>query len=262
MRLKNGRAHKEETEDMEYILAIDDTDNLNSPGTGEHLDNITKLLMQNKLGVCSRVTRHQLFFSPLVNYTSHNSAMAAIVETEKLPSDVFALACDYLTEHAAPGSDPGVCLLGKAALSDEQTAALHAYGRKAKTAYVEKQEAYALAQRCGILLRELGGDGTGVIGALAGAALRLEGNDGRYKGQLDIGVNQDNMRCGDILSHPHIDAVMTEDGQEIPGNTEVFIVERIKTVHLGHRAVMLVKKQRTPDGDVYVNLCKSELKRY
>jgi acid stress-induced BolA-like protein IbaG/YrbA len=247
---------------MEYILAIDDTDNLDSPGTGEHLENIIILLQQEDIAACSRVTRHQLFFSPLVNYTSHNSAMAATVTTDKPPEEVFDAACGYLGKHAAKGSDPGVCLLTPAALSDAQVQALHAYGRKAKTAFVEKQEAYDLALQCGIMLRELGGDGTGVIGALAGAALRMHGNDGRYKGQLDIGVNQDNMRCGDILSHPDVDCVMTEDGQMLGADAEVFIVERIKTVFLNHKAVLLVKKRQTPDGIIYINLCKSELKQY
>jgi len=247
---------------MEYILAIDDTDNLDSPGTGEHLENITILLKEQGIAVCSRVTRHQLFFSPLVNYTSHNSAMAATVTTDKSPEEVFDAACGYLGAHAAVGSDPGVCLMTPASLTDVQMQALDAYGRKAKTAYVEKQEAYDLAAQFGIMLRELGGDGTGVIGALAGAALRLHGNDGRYKGQLDIGINQDNMRCDDILSHPDVDCVMTEDGQVLDANTEVFIVERIKTVFLDHKAVLLVKKQQTPEGMIYINLCKSELKQY
>lgn len=97
---------------------------------------------------------------------------------------------------------------------------------------------------------------------LAGAALRLDGNDGRYKGKLNLGINQDNMRCQDILSHPWIDRVMTEDGQDIEMDAEVFILETIKTIHKGHQSVLLVKKQPTPEGETYVALGRKELKRY
>lgn len=247
---------------MRYILAIDDTDNLDSPGTGEHLENITAQIEALKLGDCSRITRHQLFFSPLVKYTSHNSSMAACIQTETSEPRIFDLACEYLAQNAAEGSDPGVCLLNPERLSDGDKQQLRAYGLKSKSAYVEKKEAYDLAGQAGILLKEIGGEGIGVIGALAGAALRLDGNDGRYKGKFDFGINQDNMRCRDILSHPYIDCIMTEDGQMLSGDTEIFIVDQIKTVYKDHQSVLLVKQKQTPNGEEYVNLSRHELKKY
>jgi len=247
---------------MEYILAIDDTDNLDSPGTGEHLENITALLEDRHDCVCSRVTRHQLFFSPLVKYTSHNSAMSAIISTDRTPDEVFGAACAYLEKNAAEGSDPGACLLIKDAVSEIAAETLAAYGQRAKSEYIEKSEAYALAAKHDILLKELGGEGIGVIGALAGAALRLGGNDGRYKGNFEVGVNFDNMLCADILSHPYIDHIMLEDGTAVPKDEEVYITEQIKTVHLAGQSVLLVKRQQTVDGEALVNLAKSELKKY
>jgi len=247
---------------MEYILSIDDTDNLNTPGTGEHLEEIAKQLKLRFDCDCTRVTRHQLFFSPLVKYTSHNSSMSVVLHTEKPVLEVFDFACGYLEKNAAEGSDPGICMLCKDTLLKRQQEELNAYGKKAKTQYIEKEEAFALAGRMGILLRELGGEGIGVIGALAGAALRLSGNDGRYKGKIDLGQNQDNMLCRDILSHPLIDKIMTEDKMELDGGCEVFITDKIKTVHIDNRAVLLVKKQKIGQKEVYVNLSKQELKKY
>lgn len=247
---------------MEYILSIDDTDNLTSPGTGEHLEEIIKLIEQKGLGKCSRVTRHQLFFSPLVKYTSHNSSMSIIIHTEFDPISIFEIACVYLEQNAAEGSDPGVCLLAIDILTVEQLKELKEYAQKAKKEYIEKDEACLLAAKTGIMLKELGGEGIGIIGALAGAVLRLSGNDGRYKGKIDIGVNQDNMLCKDILSHPYIDLVMTEDGEEIPDDCEIFITDKIKTVNINNKAVLLVKKQKSKDGEVYTNLSKAELKKY
>ena len=247
---------------LDYLLAIDDTDDLQSIGTGEHLQEILDLLEQRKLCRCERITRHQLFFSPLVKYTSHNSSMCSIIHTHLKPEPIFELACDYLIANAAPESDPGVCMIKRDGLPKAHIDELRIFGRKAKTEYVEKQEALQLADRLGIMLREIGGEGIGVIGALAGAALRLEGNDGRYRGKFDIGINSDNMRCCDILTHPYIDAIATEDGCELAGDIEVFIVDQIKTVNLQNRSVLLARKCKTEQGEIYVNLTKRELKKY
>ena len=152
--------------------------------------------------------------------------------------------------------------MDKDALTEPDIQQLRAFGQKAKTEYVEKDEAYDIAARIGAMLEEVGGEGIGVIGALAGAALRLDGNDGRYKGKFNLGINQDNMLCRDILSHPYIDRVMTEDGRDVGDDTEVFIVEQIKTIHKGHQSVLLVKKQQTPQGEVYIALGRKELKKY
>lgn len=261
MPVKNTQ-HKGMFPGFEYILAIDDTDDLESPGTGEHLEEIIKRLEANKLCRCSRITRHQLFFSPLVKYTSHNSSMSVVLTDADEPERIFELACDYLKSNAAPSSDPGACLLRVPGVPQKHVEALIEFGRKAKREYVEKQEAFELAARCGVMLKEIGGEGIGVIGALAGAALRLTGNDGRYKGKLRLAVNQDNMRCEDILTHPYIDAVATEDGEELSGDVEMFINGEVKTVNLGNRSVLLVKKLMTGQGEVYVNLSKHELKKY
>jgi hypothetical protein len=247
---------------MKYILAIDDTDNLDSPGTGEHLENII-LDIERKFNLsCTRVTRHQLFFSPLVKYTSHNSAMSTIVESDALAEDIFESVCDYLIENAAEGSDPGACLLILDDLQKGNAAKLKAYGQRAKTEYIHKNEAYDIAKEHGIMLKELGGEGIGVIGALAAVSLRLDGNDGRYKGNFEVGVNHDNMRCVDILSHPYVDMVMTQNGNVLPDDAEVYITEKLKTINFENQSVLLVKRQKTLDGEVFVNLSKSELKKY
>ncbi|MBT3319731.1 MAG: hypothetical protein HN948_07555 [Clostridia bacterium] len=247
---------------MKYILAIDDTDNLESVGTGEQLENIIVVLEKEHGCSCARVTRHQLFFSPRIRYTSHNSAMSTIVTTDALAVQVFNAVCDYLLENAAEGSDPGACLFDVDKVKAGEIATLERYGQRCKTEYVHKHEARQIAGELGIMLRELGGEGIGVIGALAGAALRLNGSDGRYKGNFELGVNHDNMLCRDILSHPYVDAVMSEGGEQISPDTQVFITQRIKTVNLDNKSVLLVKRQKTKDGEVFVNLSKAELKKY
>ena len=54
------------------------------------------------------------------------------------------------------------------------------FGYRAKQVVLTKSNAYKLAKKLDIHLSEHGGSGQGVIGALAGVALRLTANDGRF----------------------------------------------------------------------------------
>lgn len=165
------------------LICIDDTDDLESIGTGELLENICSGLEAAGLGKGGFITRHQLFISGRIAYTSHNSCMCCQAETENV-SALVSFAAAYLEEHAAPGSDPGLCVLDLDGGAD--TGALTVFGLRAQSEVLTKADAYALAEKTGPALRlsEHGGTGDGVIGALAGVGLRLSGSDGRVKGKL------------------------------------------------------------------------------
>ena len=60
---------------MKILISIDDTDNLESCGTGELATQISQTIAEQGWGTCSYITRHQLLVHPDVPYTSHNSAM-------------------------------------------------------------------------------------------------------------------------------------------------------------------------------------------
>lgn len=98
-----------------------------------------------------------------------------------LLNTVTEYRCSTLAAESAPGSDPGLSIVVPERL--EQPEELIAYGRKAKTTVISKEEAYEMAAARRIHVSEHGGTGQGVIGALAGAGLRLSGNDGRLKGK-------------------------------------------------------------------------------
>ena len=96
--------------DMKYYVCIDDTDNYDSIGTGELLENMCAELKSRNIGTGGYIVRFQLFIHDDIPYTSHNSSMCCEVEAD----DVEALAsfCEnYLTENSAKGSDPGLCIL-------------------------------------------------------------------------------------------------------------------------------------------------------
>lgn len=166
---------------MKILICIDDTDNLDSIGTGELLQDLCEYLKEKGLGEGGFITRHQLFISDEIAYTSHNSSMCCAFECEDLPS-VLKEAKDYLETHSALGSDPGLCIF----VLGHDLPELISFGKRAQTEVLTKKEAYDLASKYpGIIyLSEHGGTGEGIIGALAGTGLRLTGNDGRIKGKI------------------------------------------------------------------------------
>ena len=172
-------------------IGIDDTDILGEPpGTGRVARNLASHLEALGLGLSHGVTRHQLLVDPRIPYTSHNSSLCIAVETEAGVQDIMEPCTEFIEKYARDGSDPGLCILPLYSLNEELTD----FGMRAITTVLDKQEAALLAQKHGIILRELGGTGQGIIGALAAAALRADGNNGRFvdlRGIRDI--------CGTVI---------------------------------------------------------------
>src|SRR6056297_653786 len=245
---------------MKYYIGIDDTDNLESIGTGEIAENLSKELENLNFGEPTPVSRHQLYFHDAIAYTSHNSSMCfELMDCSKNIDDLISICSQYLELNCAEGSDPGLCIV-KEDLYDKNK--IIAFGKRAKVEIITKEETYILAERLHIHLSEHGGDGIGVIGALAGVGLRIDGNVGRYKGKIKISKNQDNMLVRDILQNPKIQEVRDENGYLLGDNEEVFITERVKTVRLNNKSVLLVEKVIINDKEYWKNIDKKYLKRY
>ncbi len=158
---------------MIYI-GLDDTDNSTSRGTG-HLARMVAASLAERYQVWG-VTRHQLLVDPRVPYTSHNSCNVVHLR-EDGTIDLVALADAVqavMLANFQPGSDPGLCIAHTVAPT------LSAFGHRAKTELVQQSEAREIADRCGCVLRGLGGTQDGVIGALAGVGLAATGEDGRF----------------------------------------------------------------------------------
>jgi len=66
---------------MKIFIAIDDTDNLESRGTGFRARELAGLLQKEKCGQIIGVTRHQLFVNENIPYTSHNSSACISLES-------------------------------------------------------------------------------------------------------------------------------------------------------------------------------------
>jgi tRNA(Ile2) C34 agmatinyltransferase TiaS len=218
---------------MIYI-GLDDTDVLESRGTGRLAREIAHVLAQD--GSLLGVTRHQLVLHPEVRYTKNNSS-AALLFDDRVSDDLDALlerVRDLVMQDYYPGSDPGICV------ALDPPPAITAFGRRVQQTVVSQGEARALAETHGIPLVGLGGDESGVIGALAAVGLAASGDDGRY---VLVGRSrelQGELTVPQILG-AGIVAVQTLDGQ--PVRDGLIAVDRLRPARRNGRPVLVVERE-------------------
>lgn len=218
---------------MIYI-GLDDTDVLESRGTGRLAREIAHVLVQD--GSLLGVTRHQLLLDPGVPYTKNNSSSALLLD-DGVSDDLDALlerVRDLVMQDYYPGSDPGVCV------ALDPPPAITAFGRRVQQTVVSQDEARALAEAHGIALLGLGGDEGGVIGALAAVGLAASGDDGRY---VLVGRSrelQGELTVTEILG-AGIVAVQTLDGQ--PVHDGLITVDRLRPARRNGRPVLVVERE-------------------
>jgi len=173
------------------LIGIDDTDNEDSRGTGH----LARMLMAECVSRGMRavsITRHQLLLDSRIPYTSHNSSACVAVEAAEVSPAEFAL--DFVASRSAEGSDPGVCICPRDAVTDE----MQRFGQRATQEVLEMHEALGLAQRLGVTLEPLGGTGLGVIGALSAVGLRAGGQDGRVIDMPGLRELPERVSAGDL----------------------------------------------------------------
>jgi len=223
---------------MRCLICIDDTDNLESRGTGFRARQLGLRLSEAGLGRLRGVTRHQLYVHPSIPYTSHNSSACLDVE---LHPGRFAEArdfCrDYLAAESADGSDAGLCMAEFDAVADEVVE----FGRCAKDRVLTREQAHDLAGRHGLHLEGVTGDRMGVIGALAGVGLRRGGQDGRFIWLEGVRELTGTAKAGTLLATTGIDSVETVDGRPLPADAEVLVDPWPRPVLLHGRAVLLTE---------------------
>jgi hypothetical protein len=228
------------TTNTQILIGIDDTDNLETHGTGRRARQLGEMLTADGLAEVDGITRHQLLIDPRIPYTSHNSSACLLVRTrdDRLP-DLIAAAQWFLLRESAPGSDAGLCVAHRSQI----TMAQQDFGQRAKREVLTLDQARDCAQRAGLMLEELTGTGGGIIGALAAIGLRASGDDGRFlwlRGLRDIsGV----YTVEQLRQAIPIDAVQTIEGAEIPQSDRVELGSWIRPLLKAGRAVLLVEPE-------------------
>lgn len=224
---------------MKIYIGIDDTDSLEIGATGQTANELRRIIRDKGWGDPTAVTRHQLLLHPDIPYTSHNSSMCFTLDMElDQLNDLIDCAALFLKTTSAPGSDPGLGVAAEERIRDPEL--LLSFGCRTKSEIVGKEEAYKTAQACGIHLSEHGGTGQGVIGALAGIALRMSGNDGRFQGKTKLKEAGETIRVGAVLADTDIDEVQSLDGYVLADGETFVVGEKIKTVLLDGKRKLLV----------------------
>jgi tRNA(Ile2) C34 agmatinyltransferase TiaS len=214
------------------FIGIDDTDNLESRGTGHLARQIAAALSADHpvLGV----TRHQLLDDPRVPRTKKNSCAAIVLGAngQVSPSALLARVRALMLDNFQPGSDPGLCV------SQAVPEAVRTFGRRVQRELVKQVQARALAASHGLLLQGLGGTQDGVIGALAAVGLAACGDDGRY-----VLVGRSRQLSGlqpvAALLAAGIAAVQTRDGQ--PVREGLVQTDKVRPARRGGRPIAVVE---------------------
>ena len=229
-----------QNEERVYI-GIDDTDNLQTRGTGFRARQLIELLQEKELAKGIAVTRHQLLVDDRVPYTSHNSSACLVVMPYRnIEHDQLMDCCrEFLLEIAAEGSDVGLCLA-----TEEQAKAVISFGEKAKTELLTQDKARETARQFDIRLEGLTGDYQGIIGSMSAVGLHVHGNDGRYLWPRDIReYNGQTISISDVRNNRGIDKISFINGNELEDDTaEIYLGEWPRTVRIDHQAVLLVEQ--------------------
>jgi len=160
---------------MRILIGIDDTDNINSRGTGFLSRQLAKNIQEKNLGKVYGITRHQLFVHPDIDYTSQNSSACLDVFSEK-EEELKLFCAEFLKQSAAVGSDAGLCISNWDNVAND----VQNWGKKAKVEVLQLDDAINITIESKIYLKGFTGTLIGQIGALAAVGLRKSGNDGRF----------------------------------------------------------------------------------
>ncbi len=218
------------------FVGIDDTDTLESRGTGRLARNIAATL-STEFKIFG-VTRHQLFVHPDIPFTSHNSCAVIHVETSEMHAEhIFHVAKNMMLNDFIEGSDPGLAVASEGQI----TPALIIFGQDAKSIVVTQQKAREVADNSKIRFEGLGGTEGGIIGAIAGIALASSRNDGRF---LLKGKNRElkGMCSVKEITDAGIDQVLTLKGEPV-SNCKVQIPKNATPSFVKGKAILFVEER-------------------
>ncbi len=223
-----------------WLIAIDDTDNLESVGTGKLARWLAARLEEKGLIHGYDVTRHQLLVHPDVPYTSHNSS--SCIETHgraDAGDEIFAVARSFLLEHEHEGANPGLCVCE----ATDVPALLPEIGARAQREVLDLGAFDAEVAPLGLRLWSRGETGQGRIGAVCGVGLRSTGNDGRYielRGIREVGGRAS---VREILERTGTVIVVDEAGGALAAEEWIETRDWIRPNLRDGRAVLSVRRE-------------------
>lgn len=229
---------------MRVLICVDDTDDLTKEtSTGEIAEKIAEAIKSMGGGEDKGITRHQLLLHEDIDYTSHNSSMCMDMNVQGITlEDIEKIGAQVILGNMASFADPGLCICrpDQLKLPDK----LVSFGKRAQEIVLQKEDAYALAEEIGgTILKEYGGDGSGVIGALAGVGLRLSGADGTFRGGKDAKYAGTAYTVGQWIGIDQVEQVVDTSGKPLPMEVIIHVEERIKFALLRDKKTLVAEKR-------------------
>lgn len=244
----------------DWLLAIDDTDNLTSRGTGFLARQLALRMAEAGIAEVKAITRHQLLVDPRIPYTSHNSSACLVLQSIVDRQTIFDYTCRYLLEESAEGSDAGTVLVQRKDLPD----AVQTFGRAAKEQVLEQADARKLIVGYAIDMAGLTGTHGGVIGALAAVGLNASGCDGRFLWLKQLRSLSSELWTAAALEQATGVTVQSKQGAEvtIAADDRIDLGEWPRAVFLQGQAILLVEKVDENDFNGWRAASKNYVKRF
>ncbi|MFC2102629.1 ABC transporter substrate-binding protein [Bacteroidota bacterium] len=237
-------------------IGIDDTDNLESRGTGHMARALAQSLRHTGLVKVNCITRHQLLVDPRIPYTSHNSSACIAGKIGGNDYWIRNYCSDFLLENAAAGSDVGLCI----AFEEEIHEDIIRFGNLAKREVVSKSDAENLARKHEIFLAGLTGKKIGVIGALAAVGLRYDGNDGRLLWMERLREVKGVFSVKKYCEMVSVDKIIDLHGVTLPDDATIRITEWCRPVVRNKKIVLFAEKLNGNENCEYQSASKEYIK--
>lgn len=222
-----------------FVIGIDDTDEPDGRGTSTLGRRWAAAVEAEGFGTTHGVTRHQLWQSPKVKATNHNRAVAIALETEHNVLDVEDHIVAFVRANASKGANPAIGVLSR---HTDMPHAL-AFGRRAQQELMKLADAERYATESNVLLRSLGGDRSGMIGALAALGLHAGGKDGLFIQLAGIRELEGRVTAGQIRDRTALEHVVDEDsGEELDRDDNVETGDWVRPQMIDDHPVLLARR--------------------
>ncbi|MEI7499844.1 MAG: hypothetical protein WCK84_05290 [Bacteroidota bacterium] len=241
---------------MNILIGIDDTDNLETRGTGYQARMLGQSLMEAGLFGMRTVTRHQLLVDRRIPFTSHNSSACLAGVCYGNIRDLIDHAKDFLKRESAFDSDAGLCV----ALEEEVFPAIVEFGNRAKREILTINDACRMIVNTSIYLEGFLNTRIGLIGSLAAVGLRAGGNDGRLLWSRNLRETTGDFQISEFLELVDVDRV-TEKNLCLPDPASVIrIDEWCRPVMIGGKITLIAEKTDNNQPYEYQSASKDYIK--
>ncbi len=241
---------------MNIYIGIDDTDNLETRGTGHQARMLGHSLAEAGLFDLRSVTRHQLLVDRRIPFTSHNSSACLEGVCTGNLSDLIGHARDFLKRESAFDSDAGLCV----AIKNEITPAIVDFGERAKREILTIDDAYSQIGNTFIYLEGFLNARIGVIGSLAAVGLRYGGNDGRILWTRNLRETTGDFPIKAFIEEVNIDRVLEKDLSPTDPGAIIRITEWCRPVMIGGKITLIAEKTENNEPYAYQSASKDYIK--